>query len=65
MRIRFTLEIPTFWNPGVSPGGLKILQVWVRPPLGAQLRAQSIAHSVEIIQRSIMNAYINAYTINT
>jgi len=38
MRIRFTLEIRTFWNPGVSPGGLKILPVWVRPPLGARFR---------------------------
>ena len=35
IRIRFTLEIRTFWNLGVLRGGLKILPVWVRPPLGA------------------------------
>ena len=30
-----TLKSSKFWNPGVSRGGLKILPVWVRPPLGA------------------------------
>ena len=36
---RARLESSKFWNPGVSLGGLKILPVWVRPPLGAPVCA--------------------------
>ena len=58
-----TLKSSKFWNPGVSRGGLKILPVWVRPPLGA-LSVRKLSHfGVRNSSTWINNAYTNAYTL--